>query len=386
MKRIIAILLSMVMLFGLAACGSKAEEAPAVEAGAEEAGEEATEEAGEVNKDDILIGLAMPTHSDESWIRHSTFTQDYLKELGYTNFDEQFAEDVVATQVNQIENMITKGADVLIVASIDGSSLTDVLAKAAKQGIKIIAYDRLIMNTEHVDCYVTFDNFMVGVTEAEYIVEKLDLANGAGPFNIELFGGSADDNNSYFFYDGAMSILQEYIDNGQLVVKSGQFGMETVGIQGWDGALAQSRMDNLLTAYYSDGSRVDAVLAPYDGLSIGIISSLKNAGYGTEDRPLPIVTGQDAEVASIQSIIAGEQTQTVWKDFRETAKTCAAMVDALVCGTEVPINDTETYDNGVKVVPSYLCNVTNIDAENYMELFESGFYNKDESPWNEIIE
>lgn len=380
MKRIIAIVLSVVMLLGLAACGNK-------EAAAEPAAETSSEAAAEgtVDRSDILIGLAMPTHSDESWIRHSTFTQDYLKELGYTNFDEQFAEDVVATQVNQIENMITKGADVLIVASIDGSALTDVLAKAAKQGIKIIAYDRLIMNTENVDCYVTFDNTKVGIAEAEYVVEKLGLEDGKGPFNIELFGGSPDDNNSYYFYDGAIQVLQPYIDNGQLVVKSNQFGIEQCGCAAWDGAVAQARMDNLLTAYYSDGSRVDAIISPYDGLSIGILSSLQNAGYGTDDRPLPIITGQDAEVASIQSIIAGGQTQTVWKDFRSTAQKCAEMVDALVMGTEVPINDTETYDNGVKVVPSYLCEVQSIDKENYMLLFDSGFYNKDESPWNEII-
>jgi len=362
MKKLIALLLALVIVVGLAACG-----------------------AGGKKDDEVLIGIAMPTHSDESWIRHSNFTQDFLKELGYTNFDEQFAEDVVATQVSQIENMITKGADVLIVAPIDGSALTDVLAKANKQGIKVIAYDRLIMNTEYVDAYVTFDNEKVGVAEAEYVVEKLGLAEGKGPFNVELFGGSADDNNSYFFYDGAIKVLQPYIDNGQIVVKSGQFGIEQCGIQGWDGAVAQARMDNLLTAYYSDGSRVDAVISPYDGLSIGILASLKNVGYGTAEKPLPIITGQDAEVASIISIINGEQTQTVWKDFREPAKQCAKMVDALLKGTEVPCNDTTTYDNGVKVVPAFLCEVTSVDIENYMELFESGFYDKTVEPWNEII-
>ena len=361
MKKLIALLLAMVLVIGLVACGAGGKD------------------------DEVLVGIAMPTHSDESWIRHSNFIQDYLKELGYTKFDEQFAEDVVATQVSQIENMITKGADVLIVAPIDGSALTDVLEKAHKQGVKVIAYDRLIMNTEYVDAYVTFDNEKVGVAEAEYIVEKLGLEEGNGPFNVELFGGSADDNNSYYFYNGAIKVLQPYIDNGQIVVKSGQFGIEQCGIAGWDGAVAQARMDNQLTAYYSDGSRVDALVVPYDGLSIGVLASLKNVGYGTADKPLPIITGQDAEVASIISIINGEQTQTVWKVFREPAKQCAQMVDALIKGTEVPCNDTTTYDNGVKVVPAYLCEVTSIDIENYMELFESGFYNKDEEPWSDII-
>ena len=173
---------------------------------------------------------------------------------------------------------------------------------------------------------------------------------------------------------------------GKIVVKSGQFGIEQCGIQNWDGAVAQTRMDNLITAYYSDGSTLDAVLVPYDGLSIGVISSLKNACYGTADRPLPIVTGQDAEVASVKSIIAGEQAQTVWKDFRKPAEICAQMVDALVKGTEIPVNDTTTYDNGVKVVPAYLCEVDNIDASNYMKLFESGFYDKADDTWAGIVE
>ena len=207
-----------------------------------------------------------------------------------------------------------------------------------------------------------------------------------GPFNLEIFCGSPDDNNSYYFYDGAIALLQPYIDEGKIVVKSGQFGIEQCGIQNWDGAVAQTRMDNLITAYYSDGSTLDAVLVPYDGLSIGVISSLKNAGYGTADRPLPIVTGQDAEVASVKSIIAGEQAQTVWKDFRKPAEICAQMVDALVKGTEIPVNDTTTYDNGVKVVPAYLCEVDNIDASNYMKLFESGFYDKADDTWAGIVE
>lgn len=261
------------------------------------------------------------------------------------------------------------------------------MAKAAKQGVKVIAYDRLLMNTPDVDCYVTFDNTKVGEAEAKYIIEKLGLDTGAeGPFNLEIFCGSPDDNNSYYFYDGAIALLQPYIDEGKIVVKSGQFGIEQCGIQNWDGAVAQTRMDNLITAYYSDGSTLDAVLVPYDGLSIGVISSLKNAGYGTADRPLPIVTGQDAEVASVKSIIAGEQAQTVWKDFRKPAEICAQMVDALVKGTEIPVNDTTTYDNGVKVVPAYLCEVDNIDASNYMKLFESGFYDKADDTWAGIVE
>jgi putative multiple sugar transport system substrate-binding protein len=373
MKKNIGIILVLVLVMALAACA-----APTTAAGPAAADSEA-------DPYNALIGFAMPTHSDESWLKHKTYMQQYLEEMGYKNFDEQWAEDVVADQVSQIENMITKGVDVLVVAAVDGSSLTDVLEKAAEQGVKVVAYDRLIMNTPNVDAYVTGDNFRVGVEEANYIVEKLGVDEGKGPFNIEIFAGSMDDNNSFFFYDGAMSVLQPYIDDGSFVVKSGQTEVEKVAIQQWDAAIAQSRMDNLLTAYYADGSRVDAVLSPYDGLSIGIISSLKNVGYGSGGLPLPIVTGQDAEVATIISIVKGEQAQTVWKDFRESAKGGANLVDALIRGTELPINDTETYHNGVKQIPSFLYPVKSIDATNYMELFDTGFYNKDDDMWSEIF-
>jgi putative multiple sugar transport system substrate-binding protein len=386
MKKIFALLMVGVLVLTLVACAAPTEPAASEPAAEEPVAEEPAAEEPAADPKDALIGFAMPTHSDESWLKHKSYMQGYLEEMGYTNFDEQWAEDVVADQVSQIENMITKGVNVLVVAAVDGNALTDVLAKAAEQGTKVVAYDRLIMNTPHVDAYVTGDNFRVGVEEAKYIIEKLGVEDGAGPFNIEIFAGSMDDNNSFFFYDGAMSLLQPYIDDGTFVVKSGQTAVEKVAIQQWDAAVAQSRMDNLLTAYYADGSLVDAVLSPYDGLSIGIISSLKNVGYGTEDQPLPIVTGQDAEVATVISIVNGEQAQTVWKDFRESAKGGAALVDALVQGTELPINDTETYHNGVKQIPSFLYPVKSVDITNYMELFDTGFYNKDDDMWKDIFD
>jgi putative multiple sugar transport system substrate-binding protein len=273
--------------------------------------------------------------------------------------------------------MVTKGAKVLVIASIDGTTLSDVLQKAHDAGIKVIAYDRLIRDSGNVDYYATFDNFQVGVLQAGTIVDKLGLKDGKGPFNIELFGGSPDDNNAFFFYDGAMSVLQPYIDSGKLVVKSGQTGMDKVGTLRWDPATAQARMDNLLSANYTD-AKVDAVLSPYDGLSIGIISSLKGVGYGTAAQPLPIVTGQDAEIPSVKSIIAGEQHSTIFKDTRELAKVTVAMVDAVMSGKEPEVNDTKTYDNGVKVVPSYLLKPVAVDKTNYKQiLVDSGYYSED---------
>ncbi len=323
------------------------------------------------------VGISMPTKSSARWIADGNAMVEYFQEQGYRT-DLQYAEDDIPNQLAQIENMITKGVDALVIAAIDGTTLSDALQQAHDQGIVVISYDRLIRDSENVDYYATFDNFQVGVLQASYIEEALGLKNGDGPYNIELFGGSPDDNNAYFFYDGAMSVLQPYIDNGQLVVQSGQMGMDKVSTLRWDGATAQARMDNLLSAYYSD-KQVDAVLSPYDGLSIGILSSLKGVGYGSGDQAMPVVTGQDAEIASIKSILAGEQTSTVFKDTRELARVAVDMVDALLQGGEVPVNDTETYDNGVKVVPSYLLVPVSVDASNYQEaLVDSGYYTEDE--------
>lgn len=320
------------------------------------------------------VGIAMPTKSSARWISDGNSMVEQFEAAGY-KVDLQYAEDDIPNQLAQIENMITKGADVLVIAAIDGTTLSNVLENAAAAGIKIIAYDRLIRNSGDVDYYATFDNFQVGVLQATSIIEKLE---GDGPFNIELFGGSPDDNNAFFFYNGAMSVLQPMIDAGTLVVQSGQMGMDKVGTLRWDGAVAQARMDNLLSAFYTDVN-LDAVLSPYDGLSIGILSSLKGLGYGSGDLPMPIVSGQDAEIPSIKSIIAGEQSSTVFKDTRELARVTVGMVDALLSGGTPEINDTTTYDNGVKVIPSYLLVPIAVDISNWEEVvIGSGYYTLDQ--------
>ncbi|HEU4520342.1 MAG TPA: multiple monosaccharide ABC transporter substrate-binding protein [Microvirga sp.] len=323
------------------------------------------------------VGVSMPTKSSARWIDDGNNMVKVLKEKGYA-VDLQYAEDDIPNQLAQIENMITKGVKVLVIAAIDGTTLSDALQQAAGKGIKVIAYDRLIRNSPNVDYYATFDNFQVGVLQAGYIEKALGLKEGKGPFNIELFGGSPDDNNAFFFYNGAMSVLDPYIKSGKLVVRSGQLGMDKVSTLRWDGAVAQARMDNLLSAFYAD-KRVDAVLSPYDGLSIGILSSLKGVGYGSPRQPMPVVTGQDAEIPSIKSILAKEQTSTVFKDTRELAKVAANMVDAMLSGKPVEVNDTKTYENGVKVVPSYLLKPVSVDASNWKEvLIESGYYTENQ--------
>ena len=326
-----------------------------------------------------LVGIAMPTKSSARWIADGDNLVKALTAAGYTT-DLQFAEDDIPTQVSQVENMITKGAKALVIAAIDGTTLTDTLQKAADSGIKVLAYDRLIRNSKNVDYYTTFDNFKVGVLQATSIVQSLGLDAGkTGPFNLELFAGSPDDNNAGFFFNGAMSILQPYIDKGVLVVQSKQTAFpDQVGTLRWDGAAAQARMDNILATNYAD-KRVDAVLSPYDGISRGIIASLKQVGYYTADKPAPVVTGQDAELPSVKSILAGEQTSTVFKDTRLLAASAAEMIGQMLSGQTVTVNDTKTYDNGVKVVPSHLLDMVLVTKDNVQkELVDSGYYTADQ--------
>ena len=362
MRSVVALVASAALALGLAAC------APA--GGGSEGGEGG------------LIGIAMPTRSSERWIQDGEALQAQFEEAGF-EVDLQYAEDDIPTQVSQIENMVTKGAVALVVAAIDGTTLTNVLEDAAAQDVVVIAYDRLLRDTDAVSYYATFDNFKVGQQQAWSVLNGLGLTEldgaeisgaPAGPFNIELFAGSLDDNNAFFFFDGAMSVLQPLIDDGTLVVKSGQTDIEQVATLRWDGETAQSRMEDILAANYTDGSVVDAVLSPYDGISRGIISALTDAGY-TVGADFPIISGQDAELDSVKAIIAGEQFATIFKDTRELAAKAAEMTIAALNGEEPDINDTETYDNGVKVVPSYLLEPYIVVADNIQEqLVDSGYW------------
>jgi putative multiple sugar transport system substrate-binding protein len=328
-----------------------------------------------------LVGITMPTKSSERWIHDGDNLKSALEKLGY-KVDLQYAENDIPTQVNQIENQITKGAKLLVIASIDGTAITTQLQEAADKHIPVIAYDRLIRNSPNVDYYATFDNYKVGVEQATSLLVGLGLkkedgtdGTAKGPFNIELFAGSPDDNNATFFYNGAMATLKPYIDNKTLVVKSGETDFKTVAILRWDPATAQKRMEDLLTKTYSSGAKVQGVLSPYDGLSIGILSALKSSGYGTAGQPYPVVTGQDAELASVKSIIAGEQYATVYKDTRQLAAVTAKMADAVLKGGKPEVNNTTDYNNGDKVVPSFLLQPVAVYKDNYQRtLVDTGYY------------
>ncbi|MEU8892331.1 multiple monosaccharide ABC transporter substrate-binding protein [Streptomyces sp. NPDC048442] len=323
------------------------------------------------------IGLAMPTKSSERWIADGQNMAKQFEKAGYQT-DLQYGDNKAENQIAQIENMITKGRKLLVVAAIDGSALTEVLQRAHDAGIPVISYDRLILGTPNVDYYASFDNERVGELMATYIVGKLKLGTpskdaGEKKHNIELFAGSPNDNNTKYFWNGALKVLQPYLTSGQLVVRSGQTKMSQATTLDWDGGTAQKRMDDLISKNYGD-QRVDAVLSPYDGISIGIISALKSAGYGSKSQPLPVVTGQDAELASVKSIIGGEQTQTVYKDTRKLAAQAVAMSDAVLNGKKPQVNNTTDYNNGKKTVPSYLLKPVNIDKSNTELLVDEGYF------------
>ena len=369
LARLAGMALTAVLAVAVTACGSSqktVDQAPA---------------AGGAGAAGALVGVTMPTKSSERWIHDGDNIKAALEKLGYT-VDLQYAENDIPTQVNQIENQITRGAKLLIIASIDGTAITTQLQEAADKKIPVIAYDRLIRNSPNVNYYATFDNFKVGVDQASSLlvglgIKKEDGSDGSakGPFNVELFAGSPDDNNATFFFNGAMSVLKPLLDNGTLVVKSGQTDFKTVAILRWDPATAQRRMEDILTSTYSGGAKVNGVLSPYDGLSIGILSALKSNGYGTAGQPYPTVTGQDAEAASVKSIIAGEQFSTIFKDTRQLADVAVKMTDAALKGGQPEVNNTTDYDNGNKVVPSYLLQPVIVYKDNYQKvLVDSGYY------------
>jgi putative multiple sugar transport system substrate-binding protein len=322
------------------------------------------------------VGVAMPTKDLQRWNQDGANMKAALEKAGFT-VDLQYANNDIATQVSQIENMITGGCDVLVIASIDGGSLGTVLKDAKEKKIPVIAYDRLIMDTDAVSYYATFDNYKVGTIQGQYIVDTLDLNNQAGPFNIELFTGSPDDNNARFFFGGAMDILTPFIESGKLNVVSGQKAFEEVATLNWSTEEAQKRMENLVTAYYADGTKLDVVLSSNDSCAIGITNALVNAGYTGDN--FPVLTGQDCDITSVKNIIAGTQSMSIFKDTRTLADKVVEMVNAILGGKEVPVNDTDTYDNGTGKIPSFLCDPVFADINNYKQLLiDSKYYTEDQ--------
>ncbi|MDN3023234.1 sugar-binding protein [Streptomyces sp. S.PB5] len=323
------------------------------------------------------VGIAMPTRASERWLLDGKSLVEGLKAREFKS-ELVYGDDDPKAQVAQIGKLIDQGVEALIIAAIDNKSLNSVLQRAAEAGIAVIAYDRLILGTKNVDYYISFDNEMVGRMQAHHIIEKLGLEDGEdGPFNIELFAGSPDDNNTKFFYEGSMALLEPYLESKQLIVPSGQTGLGKITTLRWDGPTAQKRMADLLDEFYAT-KQLDAVLSPYDGISRGILAALNADGYDTAAKPLPIVTGQDAELPSVKSIIAGDQSQTVFKDVRNLADAACTMIDDILNDRNPSVDDTVTYKNGVKPVPARLLQPTSIDKSNYEILAREEYFTEDE--------
>ena len=319
------------------------------------------------------VGVAMPTKDLQRWNQDGANMKEQLEAAGYT-VDLQYANNEVNTQVSQIENMISSGDQILVIASIDGSSLGTVLDEAKSAKIPVIAYDRLIMNSDAVSYYATFDNYMVGTKQGQYIVDKLDLKNQKGPFNLEIFTGDPADNNATFFYNGAMDVLKPYIESGKLVIQSKQQDFADVATANWSTETAQSRMENLISSYYGD-KQIDVVLCSNDSTALGVENALTSSYKGN----WPIITGQDCDIANVKNMLAGKQSMSIFKDTRELAKQVVKMVGQIMTGATVDVNDTKSYDNGTGIIPTYLCEPVFADKDNYKELLiDSGYYTEDD--------
>ena len=348
MKKLFALVLALCMVFSLCAISASAE--------------------GE------LVGVAMPTKDLQRWNQDGENMKNQLEEAGY-KVDLQFASNDVQQQLNQVTNMINNGCDVIVIAAIEGSSLGSALDLAKEKGIPVIAYDRLLMESDAVSYYATFDNYMVGTVQGTYVKEALDLDNAEGPFYMEITAGDPGDNNANYFYSGAMDVLNPYIEAGKLVVKSGQTEFSDVATPTWKTEVAQTRASSILASFYADGSDIDVWLCSNDSTALGVTNALED-GY---DGEWPIITGQDCDISNVKNMIAGKQSMSVFKDTRTLAAQVVKMVGQILKGEEVDVNDTETYDNNKIVVPSFLCEPVFADVNNYTELLlDSGYYTADQ--------
>ena len=371
MKKMMSLLLALMMVTGLSACSKDDEKSEETTKAKTEASAQAPDE----SEDTALVGVSMPTKDLQRWNQDGNNMKLELEEAGY-DVDLQFAANDMPTQVSQIENMISNGCDVLVIASIDGSSLGTVMAQAKEANIPVIAYDRLIMNSDAVTYYATFDNYDVGVKQGEYIEKALDLPNaGDKTYNVEFITGDPGDNNINFFYSGSMSVLQKYLDSGVLVCPSGQVSKDEVATVNWATDAAQARFENILASYYSDGTQLDAVVAANDSTALGVANALASSYTGN----YPLLTGQDCDIANVKNILDGKQSMSIFKDTRDLASKTVEMVDAIITGSEPSINDNETYDNGTGVIPSYLCEPKACTSENYQELLiDTGYYSEND--------
>jgi putative multiple sugar transport system substrate-binding protein len=322
------------------------------------------------------VGVSMPTKSLQRWNEDGEYLQAQFEAAGYEVELQYAGDNDVPTQVAQLENMILNGCTVLVITAIEATSLGTVLATAKDMGIKVVCHDRIIMDTDAVDYYATFDNFQVGEIQGQYVVDTLGLADGAGPFNIEFIAGDPGDNNAGYFFNGAMSKVQQYLDNGQLICVSGQTTFDQVATPKWTTATAQARMDDIIAAYYAGGTPLDVVLCSNDSTAQGATNALVAAGFEA-GKNFPIITGQDCDIASVKNILKGTQSMSIFKDTRILAARTVTIVNSILAGEEVETN--ATVNNRVFDVPTYYCTPLFADINNYEALLiDTGYYTADE--------
>lgn len=326
-----------------------------------------------------VVGVAMPTQFSERWLNDGANMKEQLEALGY-KVDLQYADDDVQAQISQVENLISKGVSCLVISSVDSFALVDALEQAKVAGIPVIAYDRLLMDTDAVSYYATFDNKAIGTLMARYVEEKMQLATAekeGRSYNVELFMGSPDDNNAYFVYNGIMEIITPYLESGVLVCQSGQVDFASNNTLRWSEDTARKRCEEILATYYSD-KKLDIAITAFDGLAYGVRTALEEAGY-TAGEGWPMITAQDADTTACRNILSGHQTMTIYKDAKVLSEKCITMVQAVLEGSRPEINDTEQYNNNVLTVPTYLCVPVVVDKENIEEIIvKSGYYSAEE--------
>ena len=394
MKKFLAVLSTLVMVGTLASCGATSSSSDngagantnsntESKTDAKPADDSSSKTDDSSSSGGKTVGIAMPTKSLERWNRDGEYLKAQFEEAGY-KVELKYSDNDTNQQNNDIQGMIADKVDLLLIAAIDGNTLSQTLADAKDAGISVIAYDRLIMNTDAVSYYVSFDNYTVGKLQGEYVIDALDLKNSDGPFNIEFTAGDPADNNAGYFFNGAYDALKDYIDAGKLKIPSGKTKFEQVATDSWSTDKALENMQNTLASYYTS-TQLDVALCSNDSTALGVAQAISSDYSG---KNTPIVTGQDGDIANLKNIVDGKQSMTVYKNVNDEAAATLEVSKAILSGQTPDASlvsslsaeatyDTESYNNGVKVVPSYLLVPYVITKDKLDVLVDTGLYKWD---------
>ncbi len=396
-KKLLSVLLGVSMTAALlAGCGSGSDSGDAdsssgnaqEESGGDTAESDSGTDAGSDAADDGgssgggKIGISMPTQSLERWNRDGAYLDEQFKAEGYETI-LTYSDNDSGRQVNDIQNMLADGVNLLVVAAIDGEALNTAMDEAADAGVPVIAYDRLIMN-DAVSYYVSFDNYTVGKLQGQFVVDTLDLDNaGDKVYNMEFTAGDPADNNAGYFFNGAYDVLKPYIDAGTLNVVSGQTDFDSVATAQWNTDTALERAQNILSSYYADGTQLDVWVCSNDSTALGVAQAITSDYAGGNS---VLITGQDGDEANLKNIVDGVQTMTVYKNVSNESVVTLGLAEAILNGDTIDDSlipsfgiecayDTESYETseGHKC-PSFLLVPSVITKDNLQDLVDTGLY------------